>query len=533
MDTLLDIWGLHLDEQAMRLLQNARMVADTQQLDVNILHVLFVALTDSSLSVYRRFTEAFKSAELLSEGSLLEDGRIKRLTQEVQTQMARGALHSSLDMCKLACMETALEQEIHITDLLIVEQIIEKSYSVRRVLQRERILAVMSNALYSSARSSRSLGVKRTPSGPLNAQEVEQILERVTVVTPASEDSHGSFLTRLNEALHRSTFDYLLRTLTRMLGERGRRILMLCGRDGSVFDQERLKKILAYRLTSEVPAEQGEEQTQPVLLSGYQLWQLSLHTLRAMYTANPRLHPVRALEHLKQAARERRAVLLLTGLETMSDRNSLDRGIKERLTDQENTCVVGCYTYYDRPPDEQELRLGLGSTDVTVLFPEAQPDFEQIHHWLEDYYQQRHPERSIHLAPDALESLLVLEPGIWIYKQRTAFPSLSLEILDGCLAVLEGESVHLRQLAEGALTTLQDLLERESQEAPEGVRKQFQGVLHQACERMQGLIGNPGAQSEQGNIIITRALVEAQVFSRNACEFHFPGRFPWATPQQP
>jgi len=529
MDTLLDIWGLHLDEQAMRLLQNASMVADTQQLDVNILHVLFVALTDSNLSVYRRFTEVFKNEGLLSEGSLVEDERIKRLTQEVQTQMARGALHSSLDMCKLACMETALEQEIHITDLLIVEQIIEKSYSVRRVLQRERILSLMSNALYSSARSSRSPAIKRTPSGPLSAQEVEEVLERVTVVTPASEDSHGSFLTRLNDAFHRSTFDNLLRTLTHMLDESGRRILMLCGRDGSVFDQEKLRKILAYRLTTGAPA----EQTQPVLLSGYQFWQLSLHTLRAMYTANPRFHPVRALEHLKQAAREQRAVLLLTGLETMSARSSVDRGIKEQLTDQENTCVIGCYTYYDRQPEEQELRLGLGSTDVTVLFPEAQPDLEQIRHWLEDYYQRQHPGRSIRLAPDALESLHVLEPGIWVYKQRTAFPSLSLEILDSCLAALQRESVHLRLQAEGALSTLQDLLERESQETPEGVRKQFQGILRQACERMQGLIGNPGAQVQQGNIVITRALVEAQIFSRNACEFHFPGRFPWATPRQP
>jgi hypothetical protein len=533
MDTLLEIWGPHLNEQAMRLLQNARMVADTQQLNVNILHVLFVALTDSSLYIHRIFTEIFKKEGLLSEGSLVEDERIQRLTQEVQTQMARDALHSSLDMCKLACMETALEQDVHITDALIVAQIIEKSYSVRRVLQRERILSAMSKALHTGEKSSRSPAVKRTPSGPLNEQEVREVLENVTVLTPAREDSQGSFLTRLNEAIHRSTFDYLLRTLTHMLGESGRKILMLCGRDGSVFDQEKLEKILAYRLTSGVPAEQSAGQAQPVLLRGYQLWQLSLHTLRAMYTANPRFHPVRALDHLKQAAREQRAILLLTGLETMSARSSVDQIIKEQLTDQENTCVVGCYKYYDRPPEEQELRLGLGSNDVTILFPETEPDPVQIHQWIEEYYRQQHPGRSIHLAPDALESLLILEPGIWIYKQRKAFPSLSLEILDGCLAALDREPVHLRMQAQGALFTLQDLLDRESQETPEGVRKQFQGILRQAHERMQSLIGNPRAEIQQGKIVITRALIEAQVFSHNACEFHFPGRFPWATPRQP
>jgi hypothetical protein len=157
----------------------------------------------------------------------------------------------------------------------------------------------------------------------------------------------------------------------------------------------------------------------------------------------------------------------------------------------------------------------------------------QIHQWIEEYYRQQYPGRSIHLTPDALEGLLILEPGIWVYKQRKAFPSLSIEILDSCLAALDREPVHLRAQAQGALFILQDLLERESQEAPEGVRRQFQGILRQARERMQGLIGNPRTEIQQGKIVITRALIEAQVFSHSACEFHFPGRFPWATPQQP
>jgi hypothetical protein len=524
MDTLLEIWGLHLNEQALRLLQNAKMVADTQQMNVNIFHVLFVALTDTTLSVYRKFTEIFKNTGLVSEDVLGKDERIKGLILEVQTQMAKDSLSSSLDMCRLACMETALEQQVHVSDTLIIEQIIDKSYRVRRILQREQLLLSMRLALQDKEKSS-GPALQRTPSGPLNAQEAREIFEKVTVVSPAREDPDASLLTRLDEALHHSTFDKLLGTLTDILSEGRQKLLMLCGQHGSVFDQGKLEKILAYRLATEV-GERGSAQS--VLLEGYQLWQLSLHTLRALYAANPRFHPVLALKHLKLEARAKQAVLLLTELETVSTRSSVDRGIKDQLTNLDDTCVVGCYKYYDRRPDEQELLLGLSRENVSIVYPDRQPDLPQLQQWIEEHYRQQHPGQPVSLAPDALASLLHLEPGIWMCKQRKAFPSLSLDVLDGCLAALK-EPFSLQSQAREALSALQDLLDTESRRTPEGVRQQFQGILWQAREHMQELIRSPQPEIRQGKVVITQALIEAQIFNRSICEFHFPGHFPWAT----
>jgi hypothetical protein len=527
MDTLLEIWGLHLNEQALRLLQNAKMVADTQHMNVNIFHVLFVALTDTTLSVYRKFTDIFKDAGLLSEDVLGKDVRIKGLILEVQTQMANDTLSSNLDMCRLACMETALERQVHISDTLIIEQIIDKSYRVRRILQREQLLLSMRAALQDREKSS-GPALQRTPSGPLNAQEAREVLERVAVVSSTREDPGGSFLTRLDEALHRNTFDELLGTLTRMLSEGRQKLLVLCGQHGSVFDQGKLEKILAYRL-----AAKGEERgtAQSVLLGGYQLWQLSLHTLRALYAANPRFHPVLALKHLKREARVKQAVLLLTELETVSTRSSVDRGIKDQLTNLDDTCVVGCYKYYDRRPHEQELLLGMSREDVSIVYPDRQPDLsqlQQLQQWIEEYYRQQHPGQPMSLAPGALESLLYLEPGIWMCKQRKAFPSLSLDVLDGCLAALK-EPLSLQSQAREALSALQELLDTESQETPERVRLRFQEILRQAREHMHELIRSPVPEIRQGKVVITRALIEAQIFNRSVCEFHFPGHFPWAT----
>lgn len=535
MDTLLEIWGLHLNEQAMRLLQRASMVAETQHINVNILHVLFVALTDASLHIYHQFTATFQREELLTGDVLVQDERVRGLIHEVQTQMARDALHFSLDMCKLACMETALEQRVQISDILIVAQIIDKSYRVRRILQRERLLSALSNTLHSREKSS-TPPTRRTPSGPLNAREVGEVLEKVNVVASVREDAADSFLTRLNEALHQSTFEYLQETLTRMVSESRRKILLLCGRNGSVFDQKELGNILAYRLATSQGEMRASGQAQPVLLEGYRFWQMSVHTLRAMYTANPRFHPVLALKHLKQEARQQRAILVLTELETVSTRSSVDRGIKEQLTHLDNTCLVGCYTYYDRRPDEQELRLGLSHNDITIVYPDPDPQpsrLPEIHEWIEDYYRRQRPERPMSLAPAALERLFHLEQGIWIYKQRKAFPALAIEVLDGCLSMYNQGPSHVREQAQGALSALQDLLHSESQETPEGIRKQFQEILLQACAHMEQLIDDPGPEIRTNNIVITQPLVEAQVFNSSSCEFHFPGHFPWATPQQP
>jgi hypothetical protein len=133
--------------------------------------------------------------------------------------------------------------------------------------------------------------------------------------------------------LHSITCNTLLGDLIRAIREE--KIVVLIGQNGSVIDW--LEMILAYRL--KLMKENGN------VLGGYKLWSVSLNHLRSLYGRKRRLHPAFVLNHLKEEAAKVGAILLISGLETLTQRNAVDRRIKEELSHPDGACILGFYLY--------------------------------------------------------------------------------------------------------------------------------------------------------------------------------------------
>lgn len=532
MDTLLETWGSYLSDQALLLLQNARNVADTQKIDVNILHVLFVAFTNKNLNIYKAIKEELKKKGFLKTDELTKEDTFKDLIQEIQREMESNALYLCLDMYRLACLEAVHDKQIQVSDILILEQILEKSYTVKQLLQTYRILPVLKSALQITGKRGKDT-FKPPPASTLNANEVKDLLAQLHLVVTPPKDAEASSLAKIDNAMYHRTFDTLLQTLDTVVSEKNKKIVMLCGQNGSVFDLDKLESILAYRLALVQQTERSFLKfPRASRLSGYQLWHLSLHTLRNVSSDNPRFHPVVALRHLKQEATKTRAILLLSELETFSMKSSVDRRLKEQLANPDSACIVGCYRYYDQRPEEQQIRLGLSKDNVAIVFPERLDNRVVFYTLLEDYYRQRRPEQSLIFDRGAFESLFVLEAGTWIYKQRQTVPHLAIDLTDNCASTVAQGPQYVKNVAKDAINALDYLLQVECFETRKEVQEKFFQTLLQARERIRALLKNPVPETFHGKIVITQTLIEAQLFSQSNSEFHFPGLFPWSIPKQ-
>jgi hypothetical protein len=522
MNRILDSWGSHLNEWALLLLQKAEEVAETQGIDVNILHIVFIALTNTTLDANKVITKAIK-----------DEKKLAGLIDEIQNMMVNDALYLSLDMYRIACIVAAQRNHIQISDALILAQVLEKSYTIERLLLSHDIaLYELKRAFQEQANATKALTDAPSFFLPSRASVLEEadiveLRREVKDIFITQEKLASSVLTKIDDALHSNTFDTLLRGLEKILRENDDALIIFCGQNGSVLDV--LEDVLAYRLgLVHLPEGAHSPSTPSEMLSGYRLWKISLNTLRDLYSRNHRFHPAVALKYVKQEAVKEKAILLLTGLETLSRRSPVDRKIKEQLSHPSGACIMGCYTYYERQPEENEVKLSLDN--ATIITPEKLNDEMTFRDLTKQYHYARWEEKGYTLDDTTFDSLFILEPGIWIYKQRKTFPYLAIDLADDCAYTLQFGEQHVRNMASDALVALECLLTKEAPQAREEDRERFLKTLEGARERVKGLYAHPTPQRREERTVITQALIEAQLFCRNNSEFHFPGFFPWPVP---
>jgi hypothetical protein len=520
MSALLDLWNVYLDEQALMLLQEAQAIAATQEVDTNILHVLFVAATNPRLSVQKILAR-----------SIADETKLRTLVDALQQQMGSDSLHLGLDMYKLACIEVARQRLHHISNVLIVDEILAKSYAVEQLLHAHSISLVQIREALRSEMETNNIppGAVETPQpyiASVVAKEpvnIGEILQQMRVIAYSEQAVQSTVLEKIDSSLHSITCNTLLWELPRAM--RDEKIVVLIGQNGSVADQ--LEMMLAYRLKlmgEQIDASRAE------MLAGYKLWRVSLNHLRSLYGRKRRLHPALVLNHLKEQAAKVSAILLIRGLETLTQRNAVDRKIKEELSHPDGACILGLYLYYDQKPEKEAWQLGLGET-VTMAEVERYDNSTKLSSLVQRYHQPRWREQGYVVDGQAFSSLFTLEPGIWINKRRKTFPYLAIDLADDGIFTHRAGEQDVRNLAEDALVAFDDLINKEAPTVSQEVRDRFLPTLEAARDRVLALYSSPHIwEKRDGAIVITQALIEAQLFCRNNSEFHFPGLKPWPVP---
>jgi len=520
MSALLDLWNTYLDEQALILLQDAQAIAVTQGVETNILHVLFVAATSPKLSVQEILTK-----------NIADEAKLRALVDALQQQMGSDSLHLNLDMYKLACIEAARHRLHHISNVLIVDEIFEKSYAVEQLLRAHNISLIHIREALRVEMETDNVppGAVELPQPYIASAvakepvDIREILQQKKVISYNEKAVQFTALEKIDPALHSITCNNLLLNLIRAM--RDEKIVVLIGQNGSVTDQ--LEMILAYRLKL---MGENADASRAEILAGYKLWHVSLNHLRSLYGRKRRLHPALVLNHLKEEAAKVSAILLITGLETLTQRNAVDRKIKEELSHPDGACILGLYFYSDLKPAKEAWQLGLGDV-VTMAEAELFDESSKLSTLVQQYHQPRWKERGYIVDEEAFESLFALEQGIWIDKRRKTFPYLAIDLADDVIFTHRSGEQDVRNLAEDALIALDNLITKEAFAVSKDVRDEFLPTLEAARQRIMALYSSPRIwERRSGAIVITQALIEAQLFCRNNSEFHFPGLKPWPVP---
>lgn len=527
MTTLLDAWSSYLDERALELLQSAQEIADTQGIDANILHILFVAMTHTTLPIYQTLKAALGKETL------------QVLVTDIQEQMGSSALHFRLDMYKMACIEQAQRKQIQISDVLLLQQIFQKSYTIEQMARAHNISHEQVNTfLHQKVETQNEVpGIILSPQPYIARSEtidVPDIKQQVKKITCTPESVKQTVIEKIDDALHSITANSILINLARAIKEE--RLLILLGQNGSVTNW--IDIVLAYRLrksalqASHHVSHEEAEHDNHTALSGYALWKISLNNLRTLYSRKRHLHPALVLDYLKQEAVKESAILFISGLETLSRRSAVDRKIIEQLARPNGASILGFYLYYDNRPSKEVWQLGLDDTMVTLAEAEKFDDRPKLLSLIQRYHQPRWNAQGYVLDEHAFDSLFLLEPGIWIDKRRKTFPYLAVDLADDSIFTVERGEQHVHNLAEDAQLAIEDIITKESKHVEEATRSRYLDVLKAAHQRIGDLLHSPCIQYMQEKAVITQALIEAQLFCRNNSEFHFPGVLPWPAPHR-
>ncbi|QBD78652.1 hypothetical protein EPA93_22740 [Ktedonosporobacter rubrisoli] len=510
MSKILDIWGSLLNEQALLLLQSAEDIANTQGIETNILHIWFVALTNSKLAIRGQIVNN------------LNIDSLRQLIEDVQDKMRKEIFYLGLEMYQLACLDLAQREHIQISAVLILSQILEKSYTVEQLMLAHQVPTLELRKLLAAnieAGKTYSSTSKGYTQSTINQEDHADIMHLVADISATAARLDAARLEYIDSALYSVTLNTLLGHLERQMQDK---IIIIIGQNGSVINV--LDLLLAYHL--ELTTRQQEVNVSLERLKGYKLWRISLNHLRDLYNRKRYLYPARVLDYLKNESIKAHAVLLIIGLETCTKRNAQDRKLKEQLARPQGANIIGCYFYYEKHPDRNEWLLSLDN--AILAEPEKLNDKDKLQPLLKKYLYPCWERQGYILDDDAMDSLFILEPGIWIDKQRKTFPYLAIDLIEDCIFTFGRGEQQICNLVGDARIALRNLLTQEALHTDEDTRIKFTAALEAATARIEGLWTSPAPQQRGGKKVITQAMLEAQLFCRNNSEFHFPGLFPWS-----
>ncbi|HEU5381004.1 MAG TPA: hypothetical protein VFV38_36740 [Ktedonobacteraceae bacterium] len=512
MTNLLEGWSLPLDETAQRLLEQAGTYVVRGSVNTSIIPILLAALTTPAIATHSILMEILKNSD--------NDAFISY----VKSKIDDNTYLDDLDIYKQACVEIAREEQIHISDVLILWQIIEKSIPASLLFLSYGIdLRELQNALQEEI----GIGQPRKPSGslrlsreaipPFAIPEIWRTVFPVILTRNVLTDK----LKMIDPYMHSVTLNHLIGELQRIMSTQSNHVILFAGANGSVADV--LKYILAYWIGQTEASIPGHPHI-PEQLREYKLWEVSLDHFRTL-ARRRHLSLDTLLEYLKEEAVRRRAILLLTGFENIRRESSVWQKVREALFYPRGACIICVHVYDDIRPSDQELTLGV-STMIPVN-AERMDSKRAIYEFIEDYHHSRWKAQGYTIAEDAFDSLFGLEKGIWISHRRKTWPYLGIDLVDDCIGTAQRGTRSVLNLARDAREAINDVLTKEAPFVSDATREQFSSLLEEIKQRIE-LLSQGAVLLQQNNLtVVTQALIEAQLFCRNNSEFHYPGIRPW------
>lgn len=509
---LLEGWSPALDETAERLLKQAERYVPPEATNTGVIPILLAALTTSNIASHAILQEFIDSYSIA-------------FIAYVKSKMNDSEYEDNLEIYKQACGEIAKEEDILISDALILWQIIEKSVAATLLFQTYGIdLHELQNALQEEV----GIGQQRAPSGslqplrePIPPLVVPEIWRNISPVVLTDNVLRGS-LKMIDPIMHTVTRGHLIDELEDIVGMQRNRVVLFAGPNGSVVSV--LKYMLAYWI-GQSEASIPPDPNVPEVLRGYKLWEVSIEHFRN-FSRRRRIALDRLLEYLKEEAVHRRAILLLTGFENIRRESSVWARIRDVLSFSDGACIICSHVYADgiKPPDRE---LTLGSSNMIPVHAEQMAEKSIFDKFIDDYHRARWVARGYMIADDTFDSLFELERGIWISHRRKTWPYLGIDLVDNCISTAERGERAINYLARDAREAINNVLTREAYIVGEELREEFAATLKATQERIELLCQNPTLPQANNLTVVTQALIEAQLFCRNNSEFHYPGIRPW------
>jgi hypothetical protein len=299
------------------------------------------------------------------------------------------------------------------------------------------------------------------------------------------------------------------------------RVVLFAGANGSVADV--FKYMLAYWI-GQSKASIPENPHIPEQLRGYELWEISIDYFRN-FSRRRRIAFEVLLEYLKDESVQRRAIVLLTGFESIRRDSSVWRRVRDMLANPRGACIICSHIYEGAKPLDHDLTLG--SSNMIPVHAERKDTKSLVYDFIDDYHQPRWKAGGYTIADDTFDSLFVLEPGIWISHRRKTWPYLGVDLVDDCIGTAKRGSRAIRNVARDAREAINDVLTRETLFVSDTTREQFSDTLEAVRSHIELLCQDSTLPLQNDLTVVTQALVEAQLFCRNNSEFHYPGVRLW------
>jgi hypothetical protein len=512
MMTLLDGWSHPLDDAARRLLQHANDYVQPGTASTSIIPILLAALTTPNTATYSILKE---TADRAGGGSFIP---------YIESKLDDTAYIDDLEIYKQACMEVAREEHIRISDVLILWQIFEKNLPASRLFQS---YGIDTHELQNVLQEEMGLGQTHTSTSSSQAVReaipplaIPEIWRHITSIVLTDRVLKNK-LEKIDPYMHSVTQGHLMGVLEHIMSTQNNRVVLFAGANGSVADV--FKYMLAYWI-GQSKASIPENPHIPEQLRGYELWEISIDYFRN-FSRRRRIAFEVLLEYLKDESVQRRAIVLLTGFESIRRDSSVWRRVRDMLANPRGACIICSHIYEGAKPLDHDLTLG--SSNMIPVHAERKDTKSLVYDFIDDYHQPRWKAGGYTIADDTFDSLFVLEPGIWISHRRKTWPYLGVDLVDDCIGTAKRGSRAIRNVARDAREAINDVLTRETLFVSDTTREQFSDTLEAVRSHIELLCQDSTLPLQNDLTVVTQALVEAQLFCRNNSEFHYPGVRLW------
>lgn len=485
----------------VRLLERITNMGQREE-NFNMLHILHAALNNS-------ITPRLGVTEVLEEiiGNSNKYNRLRRL---IETMIAHPLSDLPLlennvpiNAWKERWANKAQEQNVDITDIFIVWEVIESNTLIIDLITR---YCGIDSSIKTDLRNKCE---RELPVDPIISQARE-------LLRPVMYDANPNVC--IDSRMHPLEMSQFLSALGR--ARIARELVVVYGPHGSPIDD--MVAILAARL--EIGGFKGQQQA----LQDYRrVLHVQIDEVEALLGLGKSSQDmVAVLERIKEEAVRQRAILLFTQPEHLLGASSASAIIQASLANLGGALAFARYALHEKVPTHQNVRddftLGLARTLPVRI---AASDTQQTKEFIKKYYRPRWEQEGYTFTEDAFDSVIALEPGAWIAKERKTLPHLAVGLgWDTLQTALDGDEAILAT-AQGALKEFAAL--RQQGQVRTDLRPIFQPVLDQAEKEIQQLLKKPTPEVITGNVRrLTRAHVIAQLINHNESEFHYPGFYP-------